>query len=82
MQRKILKPCNNRDENCQPENSRTKIHTIRLFGENQQVCKWLKIMEAAAGVEPAHKGFADLCLTTWLRRLGMGLSINCQEGAQ
>ena len=25
-------------------------------------------MEAAAGVEPACKGFADLCLTTWLRR--------------
>jgi hypothetical protein len=25
-------------------------------------------VEAAAGVEPACKGFADLCLTTWLRR--------------
>ena len=28
--------------------------------------------EAAIGIEPMDKGFADLCLTTWLRRL------NCQ----
>ncbi len=25
-------------------------------------------LEATPGFEPGNKGFADLCLTTWLRR--------------
>ena len=29
-----------------------------------------KSLEARAGIEPAHKGFADLSLTTWVPRLG------------
>ena len=33
-------------------------------------CKLLKELEARAGIEPAHKGFADLSLTTWVPRLG------------
>ena len=26
------------------------------------------LMEATSGFEPLHSGFADRCLTTWLRR--------------
>ena len=29
-------------------------------------------MEAAIGFEPMHRGFADLSLTTWVRRLEQG----------
>ncbi len=33
-----------------------------------------KTLEARAGIEPAHKGFADLSLTTWVPRLGLPAS--------
>ena len=34
------------------------------------VSKLLKGLEARVGIEPTHKGFADLSLTTWVPRLG------------
>ena len=30
----------------------------------------MEMMEARVGIEPTHKGFADLSLTTWVPRLG------------
>jgi hypothetical protein len=37
--------------------------------------KLLNKLEARVGIEPTHKGFADLSLTTWVPRLGMGYSL-------
>jgi hypothetical protein len=34
--------------------------------------KSLILLKAAIGIEPMNKGFADLCLTTWLRRHKQG----------
>ena len=36
-------------------------------------------MEARVGIEPTHKGFADLSLTTWVPRLNLHRSLQAQE---
>ena len=33
----------------------------------------MEFLEARVGIEPTHKGFADLSLTTWVPRLAVGL---------
>src|SRR6478672_11703213 len=37
--------------------------------KNQVTEDPVKSLEARGGIEPPNKGFADLCLTTWLPRL-------------
>jgi hypothetical protein len=35
----------------------------------------LKRLEARVGIEPTHKGFADLSLTTWVPRPGKAANL-------
>jgi hypothetical protein len=37
--------------------------------------KSLRKLEARVGIEPTHKGFADLSLTAWVPRLGRAVLI-------
>src|ERR1039458_3790660 len=48
----------------------TKVPTGADWASTELAYKLLKGLEARAGIEPAHKGFADLSLTTWVPRLG------------
>lgn len=39
-------------------------------------------MEATIGIEPMHKGFADPCLTTWLRGQRLTIMVERVTGVE
>ena len=41
-----------------------------------------KILEARVGIEPTHKGFADLSLTTWVPRRQSLIISNSRQACQ
>jgi hypothetical protein len=44
--------------------------TVAFSSMEDDYSKSSKGLEARVGIEPTHKGFADLSLTTWVPRLG------------
>ena len=40
------------------------------------------LLEARVGIEPTHKGFADLSLTTWVPRLNLTSIAKLMEACQ
>ena len=59
-----LKPDFGRFNPIQPKRAR-KMNFAQGIEESGNC---LKRLEARGGIEPPNKGFADLCLTTWLPR--------------
>ena len=47
----------------------TAVATVTYLAALCSEADLLTGLEARAGIEPAHKGFADLSLTTWVPRL-------------
>jgi hypothetical protein len=54
-------------------NARTEIH--QAHWELASILNSLRNLEARVGIEPTHKGFADLSLTTWVPRLGWAIEL-------
>ncbi len=54
----------------------TRVLTVSFSTLNSISSMLLKGLEARVGIEPTHKGFADLSLTTWVPRPGEA----CFEG--
>jgi hypothetical protein len=52
--------------------------TVGFWEGLTNLVKLLNLVKAAVGIEPTNKGFADLCLTTWLRRREM---VKSERGA-
>src|ERR1700684_2050160 len=42
---------------------------LRFQEYSMTILGTMKMLEARVGIEPTHKGFADLSLTTWVPRL-------------
>jgi hypothetical protein len=42
---------------------------INVRNPSRSENEWIEFLEARVGIEPTHKGFADLSLTTWVPRL-------------
>ncbi len=49
--------------------NKTHIGAAQLFSRTAPIC--VLNLEVPGGFEPPHKGFADLCLTAWLRNQKM-----------
>ena len=56
----------------------TKVPTVLCEGFTLYSAKLLEKLEARVGIEPTHKGFADLSLTTWVPRPGWAIIQPCR----
>ena len=57
--------------------AQTELGAAPFLPELRMKANLEKSLEARGGIEPPNRGFADLCLTTWLPRLAMGETMRC-----